>query len=110
MSNWWRDLRVSARAIRAMPGLSAVVVASIAVGIGVNATVFSWIQSQILNPLPGVARGNSFYLVEARTETGNYPGLSWPEYRDLSDRLSSIRELIAFPAKIKPRMRVLVHE
>jgi len=89
------DIRLAARAIRAMPGVAGVLVASLAVGIGVNTTVFSWIQSQVLQPLPGVERGSDFYLVEARSETG-YPGLSWPEYRDLQERLSSFREVVAF--------------
>ena len=96
MGSWLRDLRVSARAIRAMPGPSAVVIASVAIGISVNATVFSWIQAQVLRPLPGVARGSSFSLFEARNENGGYPGLSWPEYRDLAERLPSVRELLAF--------------
>jgi hypothetical protein len=65
--------------------------------IGIGSTqVFSWIQARVLTPLPGVARGSDFYLVEARGETGGYPGLSWPEYRDLTDRLTAFREVIAF--------------
>ncbi len=87
---------MSARAIRAMPGLAAVVIASLAIGIGVNTTVFSWIQSRVLDPLPGVARGGDFYFIESRNENGGYPGLSWPEYRDLTERLSSFSNVIAF--------------
>ena len=52
---WFNELRVSLRSLRAMPGVAAVIVASLAIGIGVNTTVFSWIQSRVLDPLPGVA-------------------------------------------------------
>ena len=36
-----------------MPMLSAVIVLSLGVGIGVNTAVFSWIQLFVFNPLPG---------------------------------------------------------
>jgi predicted permease len=79
-----------------MPGLAAVVVASLGVGIGVNAAIFSWIQAVVLQPIPGVARSGRFQLVEPRSDTGAYPGASWLEYRDLMERLPSVDALIAF--------------
>ena len=91
-----RDLRLAARNVRKARGLSLVIIASIAIGIGVNTTVFSWIEARVLRPLPGVDRGADFLLVEARGENGSFPGMSWLEYRDLRDRLSSFRSLIAF--------------
>jgi len=84
------------RAIRKLPGLSAVIIGSIAIGIGVNTTVFSWIQARVLQPIAGVERGRDFLLLETRGETGSYPGMSWPEYRDLTERLPAFREVIAF--------------
>ena len=79
-----------------MPGVAAVVVFSLGVGIGVNTAVFSWIQALVLKPIPGVERSAGFYNVEARADTGTYPGMSWAEYRDLAPRLQAIEELIAF--------------
>src|SRR5205809_2847573 len=79
-----------------MPVLAIVVVTSLAVGIGVNTAVFSWVQAMILRPLPGVPDTGRMHLVEPRTETGSYPGASWLEYRDLRDRLRSIPDLVAF--------------
>jgi hypothetical protein len=96
MSQVFRDLRQAWRAIRRMPGLSAVVVVSLGVGIGVNAAIFSWIQAIVLQPIPGVAHSGRFQLVEPRSDTGAYPGASWLEYRDLSDRLPSVDALVAF--------------
>ena len=91
-----RELRLAARNVRRAPGLSLVIIASIAIGIGVNTTVFSWIEARVIRPLPGVDRGADFLLVEPRGESGSYPGMSWLEYRDLRDRLSSFNSLIAF--------------
>jgi len=90
-----RDLRHAGRTILRMPGLSAVVILSVGVGIGVNTAVFSWIQALVLNPLPGVPHASRFRLVETRTETGAHPGVSWLEYRDLRERLHSFDDLVA---------------
>ncbi len=90
------DLRHSWRTIRRMPVVAAVIVGSLGIGIGVNTTVFSWVQAVMLRPLPGVPNAMSFHLVEPRSEVGSHPGTSWPEYLDLRQRLPSLPELIAF--------------
>ena len=78
------------------PVTSLAIVVSLAAGIGVNTVVFSWIQTRILRPLPGVADGSSFRLIEPLTSAGMYPGMSWPEYRDLRARLRSFESMLAF--------------
>src|SRR6185312_3944039 len=89
-----RDLRHALRTIRRTPVLSAVVVLSLGIGIGVNTVVFAWLQGTIVNPLPGVAASGRLHLVEPRAENDSYPGMSWLEYRDLHDRLSCVPDLI----------------
>ena len=78
-----------------MPLLAAVVVVSLGIGIGVNSSVFTWIQAMVLDPVPGVAGSGSFLLVEPRTESGAYAGASWREYRDLREQLPAFEDLIA---------------
>jgi putative ABC transport system permease protein len=90
------DLRHAWRSIRKMPVLSAVIVVSLAIGIGVNTAVFSWVQAVVLRPLPGVPDAGRFHLVEPRADTGSYPGVSWQEYGDLRERLRSMPGLLAF--------------
>jgi predicted permease len=90
------DLRHALRALARMPVLTAVVVASLGLGIGVNTVVFSWIQALVLAPIPGVRDNASIHLVEARTDAGLRPGSSWLEYLDLRERLRSLPELTAF--------------
>ena len=96
IENATRDARHALRAIAKMPALAAVVIVSLAIGIGVNTAVFSWIQAVALQPLPGVPHSSSFLLIEPRAKTGSYPGVSWPEYRDLQERLPSLRDVLAF--------------
>ncbi len=91
-----RDLRHGVRSMARGPGLAAVVAGSIAVGVGANATVFSWIQARLLAPIPGVARGAEFQLIEPRNENGGYPGASWLEYRDIASETTAFDRLIAF--------------
>jgi predicted permease len=89
------DIRYALRSIRRMPGLAAVVVLSLGIGIGVNTVVFSWMQLLLFNPLPGVKGGGNVHLIEPRGDGGGYPGLSWLETRDLRERLRSFRGLVA---------------
>ena len=90
------DLRHAWRAIRRAPVLAAVVVGSLGIGIGVNTTVFSWVQAVVLRPLPGVEDAARYHLVEPLSDAGSHPGASWPEYLDLRARLTAVPELIAF--------------
>lgn len=90
-----RDLRHACRTLARAPLLSAVVVLSLGLGIGVNTVVFSWVQARLLDPIPGVSGGARIALVEPRTDGGQYTGASWLEYRDLRSSLRSIPDLFA---------------
>src|SRR5271168_4739893 len=54
IENLLGDLRNAGRSIGRMPGLAAVIIVSLAIGIGVNTTILSWIQMILWQPLPGV--------------------------------------------------------
>ena len=95
LENLLGDLRNAARSISRMPGLAAVIIISLAIGIGVNTTVFSWIQLILLEPIPAVTGAANFLLVEPRAETGGYPGASWLEYHDLQARMPALRDIAA---------------
>lgn len=90
-----RDIRQGCRTIGRMPVLASVVVLSLGAGIGVNTTVFSWIQTFVFNPLPGVQKSGSLYFIEPTTDTGAYPGSSWLEFRDFRERITSFQDLSA---------------
>jgi predicted permease len=96
IENLLGDLRNAGRAIRRMPALAAVIILSLAIGIGVNTTIFSWIQLILFQPMPAVSGAATFLLVEPHSETDGYPGASWLEYRDLQTRVPALRDIVAW--------------
>src|SRR5262245_24834603 len=91
-----RDIIHAWRSLRAMPLVSLVVIVSLALGIGANTVVFSWLQMVRWKPLPGVAAAATLHTIEPRTDNGVYIGTSWPDYRDFQERLRSFEWLLAF--------------
>ena len=91
-----RELRHAIRGLAKDPFVSAVIIASLGIGIGVNTVVFSWIQALVLRPLPGVADAASYYLIEARAESGSRPGSSWQEYLDIRGQVGALHDPLAF--------------
>ena len=51
----FQDVRFALRMLRKARGASVVAILSLALGISVNTTVFSWVRGILLNPVPGVA-------------------------------------------------------
>ncbi len=87
------NLRTAFRTLTKTPGLSLVVILSLAIGIGANTVVFSWLKSSVLHPLPGVTA--PVLLVETKDDTGTYVSTSWLEYQDLRELLPSFRLVAA---------------
>jgi hypothetical protein len=68
------DLKFAWRMFVRRPGFTAVAVLILGLGIGANATIFSWVESTLLQPLAGVPTQDR--LVVIRGVTGERDNLS----------------------------------
>src|SRR5262245_18049284 len=82
--------------LRKAPGATAVALLSLTLGLSVNTTVFSWVRSVLLNPLPGVADSRSIVTIETVTPSGEMIDSSFPDYQDFRDRSTLLSGVIAF--------------
>jgi hypothetical protein len=83
-----KDFWLALRLLRRSPWFTIVAVLTLAVGIAVNTTVFSWINSALLHPFPGVGAPQELALIETVTPTGEYlVNTSYLDYCDYRDNL-----------------------
>ncbi len=94
------DLRYAWRALRKAPGLAAVVVVTLALGIGANTAIFSVVHALLLKPLPYRDADRLAFIWLDRTVTSatlsglGYPRgpMSGPDLRDLRERTRTFDE------------------
>src|SRR5579864_881373 len=95
MNTLLQDFRYGLRVLLKAPGFSAIAILTLALGIGANSTIFSWINSTVLNPIPGVANTADLAELTAGKE-GDPSPISYPDYVDLRDHNRSLANLMAF--------------
>jgi putative ABC transport system permease protein len=90
------DLRHALRSLRRAPGFTAVTVVTLALGIGVNTSLFTLVDALFLQPLP-VASPRELVMVMQRGDLLNVPyGHSYADYLDFRQGTSAFSGLAAF--------------
>jgi predicted permease len=95
--NFLQDVRFSFRVLRKSPGFTIIAIATLALGIGANAVVFSVLNALILHPLDVPQSESLYQVMRGKDKAGNQ---SFPDYRDLRDRNRSFDQLVAYDAAI----------
>ncbi|HSQ19584.1 MAG TPA: ABC transporter permease, partial [Blastocatellia bacterium] len=94
MDSIWQDLRFAIRQLAKSPGVSAMALLALALGIGANTAIFSLVNGALLSPLPGVKDAERLVSLE-RTQNGRVQfSFAYPDYVDYRDH-NSFAELSA---------------
>ena len=92
-----QDLRYALRQLGKNPGFAALAVGTLALGIAANGTIFSWINSTLLDPIPGIVNTGNMVTIQ-RGERSEHPSppFSYGDFADLRDNTHSFTGLLGY--------------
>lgn len=96
MFNFWQDLRFALRALRKSPSFGILAVLTLALGIAVNATIFSAINGFLLRPMPASHPEEIAVLRLQQPGDASLQNFSFPDYLDLRASNKSFTDLAAY--------------
>ena len=89
------DLRYGFRLLWASPGYAAVAILTLATGIAVSLTVFTWVDGMLIHPIAGASDQSRLAAIENAQPNGEYQSTSYRDYRDFRDQMTTISGLAA---------------
>lgn len=97
---WWRDVRFGLRMLKKRRASNLAIVVALALGIGLNAAVFTFVNALLLRP-PGAVPGTGSLVevwLHSRGVTGfqSYVPFDYPDYVYYRDHAQSLDGLLAF--------------
>src|SRR5438105_4040583 len=85
MSNLLQDCKFGLRVLRKSPGFTGIAILTLALGIGANTTIFSWINASLLNPVPGIANPRKVVTLSLSTDAANPFPFTYPDLAAMRD-------------------------
>jgi predicted permease len=95
MSSIWQDVRYSLRMIAKAPGFAVIAILTLALGIGANTTIFSWVNSALLNPVPGLASPNEVVALTLSKPDENPFAFTYPDIQAMRNGQQSFTGITA---------------
>ena len=92
-----RDLKYAVRQLRRSPGFAAIVVSTLAVGIGANTAMFSVVDTVLVSPLPYPSGERLGYVSTSNRQTGEIAG--WvvpPDVVEMVDQVPGLEDAAFF--------------
>jgi predicted permease len=91
----YNDVRYALRVLRKSPGFTAVVVLSLALGIGANTAIFSLVNAFLLRPMPVDDPGRLVAIYLTAPRWGNsIEGFSYPDLLDYRKQNTGVSDLM----------------
>ena len=90
------ELRLAARALARRPVYALLVAGTLALGLGANAAIFSFVNAILFRPLPFPNPDQLVTLQERHIEQGNQAGVAPPTFVDWKDQSRAFSDLAAF--------------
>jgi macrolide transport system ATP-binding/permease protein len=94
MDTFLHDVRFGIRQLRKSPVFTIAAILTLALGIGANATIFTWLNAVLLNPIPGV-KSRGLVSVGWRVRGGGGSTLSWLDFLDMRKRNHTFDQIAA---------------
>jgi hypothetical protein len=92
MQTVWQYLHYGARMLLKNPGFTLIAVITLAVGIGANTTIFSFLNGLVLRPIPGVKEPEGLVAVYTSDySSGPYGTSSYLDYVDFRDQAEKMK-------------------
>ena len=89
------DLRHALRQLRKSPGVAALAILSLALGVGANTAIFTVIESVLLRPLP-YAHSDSLVYIGAKSDKPGFVTTSWLNYRDIQSQSKLLQDAAGY--------------
>ncbi len=97
-----RGLRLAARQLGRKPSFSAIVVLTLALGIGASTLIYSVLDGVLLKPLPYPDAGRIVRVFQVNADGVDRVNLSHPNFEDLKAQTRSFSALAAFESLTEP--------
>jgi predicted permease len=93
MQGWIRDARYALRQLRKTPVFTLTAIVTLALGIGANSTVLSWMSSTLFSPVPGAHFSNTAVAIKRGTVDSD---ISYPDLVDLRAHTKTLSALVGW--------------